>query len=221
MGVLGAIVAGVTALPLAWVAPIFAPDDLPLTYSGTIWSGEIGNIPVFDRAQITPKPPSFSADITAGNGTNFATGQVYNGGARDMTLQLNIASLPITDQRLSNLRGMIRANVSDIQYNAKGCISASGTVTTDVLQRNGGAVDWVGPALSGPISCEDGNLRASLSGRDADQEISADVTLMPDSIYRALIRANSQRPEADAILPLFGFTRDGRDFQLTEQGRWR
>ena len=134
---------------------------------------------------------------------------------------MDIATIPFTDGRLQGLRGDFSARLSELQVSEQSCQSASGTVRTDVLQRNGGQIQWTGPELTGPIRCESGALIADLSGRDAEQTITALVKIMPDGLYRADISVRTLRVEADAVLPLFGFSRSGQNFVLTEQGKWR
>ena len=51
--------------------------------------------------------------------------------------------------------------------------------------------------------------------------VDATIRMAPDGIYRADISVRTRREEADVVLPLFGFTRSGGSFLLTEQGRWR
>lgn len=134
---------------------------------------------------------------------------------------MDFASVPFTDGRLRGLRGDVTALILDMQFSEQSCQSATGTIQTDVLQRNGGTIQWTGPELTGPIRCEDGALIADLSGQDTEQAISALIRLVPDGTYRADINVRTLRAEADAVLPLFGFSRSGQSFVLTEQGKWR
>jgi len=90
---------------------------------------------------------------------------------------MDIATIPFTDGRLQGLRGDFSARLSELQVSEQSCQSASGTVRTDVLQRNGGQIQWTGPELTGPIRCESGALIADLSGRDAEQTITALVKI--------------------------------------------
>jgi len=176
---------------------------------------------VFGTANLDIHPFSQRVRLQAGKGLNFLSGDAGRRDAKEIDLHLNLADLPVTDGRLQGLRGELTAQISQMTYDSTGCLSATGEASTDVLQRNGGSIEWTGPRLEGPISCENGVFIADLSGRDAQQTVSARVQLASDGTYRADITARTNRPEADAVLPLFGFTRSGRDFKLTEQGKWR
>jgi hypothetical protein len=228
--ILPAAVAGIAAivfaLPLAWVAPRFVPADVKtaapnLTFSGTVWNGHISGIPFFDSANFDLAPLAGQADITAGNRRNYLSGRIGRSMAEDLSLRADLASFPSNDGRLQGLRGELVIRISEIKFTEAGCESATGSARTDVLQRNGGSIQWTGPGLEGPIRCEAGAVIADLSGEDAQQSITALIRLSPDGTYRADVTARTDRVEADAVLPLFGFSRSGRDFKLTEQGRWR
>lgn len=221
-GVAAGFAAALVALPLAWVAPLFVPETAPaLTYSGTVWQGNVTDIPVFETGTFKLHPRALSATLKAGNGQSYLAAKLSRETAHDLRLFVELSQLPITDGRLQGLRGVVAANITEITYNLDGCTEASGTLRTDVLQRNGGLTNWTGPELSGPVICEDGALTAILTGEDAEQSVEARLRFSPDGTYRAEITTRTVRQEAGAILPLFGFSRDGQDFKLTEQGNWR
>lgn len=222
IGIGAALVAAIAYVPLGWVAPAAVPDGVTgLRYSGSVWNGSITNIPVFDRATARVHPLSRTMDIRAGQGTAFARGNVSRTRAQDVRLILPLERLPLTDGRLQGLSGLIEVEIDEAAYSDAGCTSATGSARTDVLQRNGGVIDWTGPELAGPIRCEAGALVAELTGRDAAQSIAVTLSLRPDGVYRADVTAETSRAEADVVLPIFGFTRDGGVFRLTEQGNWR
>jgi len=166
-------------------------------------------------------PRSRRALIQSGQGQNYISADIGSRSARDIDLRINLATLPFTDSRLQGLRGTLNAQISNMEIENQSCVSATGTVNTDVLQRNGGLVQWTGPELTGPIRCEEGALIADLKGRDAQQNIEALIRMSPDTTYRVDITVRTNRAEADAVLPIFGFTRSGQNFVLIEQGRWR
>lgn len=221
-GVAAGLAASLAALPLAWVAPLAMPQSAPqLSYTGTIWQGNVSDIPVFETGTLKLNPLSRSATFAAGNGQSYLAGQLRRDEAKDIRLIVELSQLPLTDARLQGVRGVIEANVASIRYGADGCTEVSGNLRSDILQRNGGLTNWTGPELNGPILCEDGALTAVLTGEDTEQSVEARLRFSPDGTYRAEIRTRTSRQEAGAILPLFGFSSDGRDFKLTEQGNWR
>ena len=228
--VLPALLSGLAAIvayfPLGWGAGIFVPEDVKtiapdLSYSGTIWTGTVSGLPILGTANLDISPFSRRVHLVSGEGRNYASAELGPNSAKDVNLRIDLSDLPLSDDRLKGLRGELSAKISEIILNDQTCQTATGSLQTDVLQRNGGLIEWTGPELSGPIRCEDGALIADLSGRDAQQTISALIRMLPDGSYRAEITVRTVRAEADAILPLFGFTRSGQNFILTEQGRWR
>jgi len=223
---LSGLIALIAFLPLGWVAGLALPDTVKnvapdLSFQGTIWRPSVTGLPIFGSANLDISPLSRRALIQSGEGRNYLSADVSPSEAKDVDFRIDLSTIPFTDGRLQGLRGMLNAQISDMQIENQSCKSAAGTVTTDVLQRNGGTINWVGPELTGPIRCENGALIADLKGRDAQQNIAALIRMSPDNTYRADISVRTNRAEADAVLPIFGFTRSGQNFVLVEQGRWR
>jgi len=216
----------VAFLPLGWAAGFAVPDQVKtlapdLKYQGTVWNGSVTGLPIFGRANFDISPLSRRALIQSGEGQNYLSADVGTTLVKDVDLRINLATIPFTDSRLQGLRGRLNAQISDMEIENQSCKSANGNASTDVLQRNGGSVQWTGPELTGPIRCEAGAFIADLEGRDAQQRIQALIRMSPDNTYRVDITVRTARAEADAVLPIFGFTRSGQNFVLVEQGRWR
>ena len=222
LAILAGLGASIAVLPLSWVASPFVPDELSdLKFHGTIWNGTASNIPVFETANVKLDPLSLSVQVESGDGVNYLTGLVSTNYASDIDLVVDLSTLPLTDQRVSGLSGTVRMSLSEIKFDRESCLVANGSVITDVLQRNQPRLNWTGPELSGPISCEDGALIANISGQDQQQTIKALMRFSPNGTYRVDLSAQTSRSEAGAILPLFGFSRSGTEYKLTEQGKWR
>lgn len=221
-----AIATMIAALPLAWVAPKFIPDiaGKNLRYSGTIWQGSVSGVDLLDRLNFQLKPQSLFSPlplrINAGNGVNKLAVQIGRKRLKGLDLQLNVAELPLPDQRLAGLEGMANILVSKASFDAL-CHDAEGRVRTDILQKNKQKFAWTGPHLEGPISCQDGNVVFDLSGRDSTQAIEAKITVETAGGYKADITVQTSQAEAAAVLPLFGFSQTPQGFKLTEQGKWR
>lgn len=228
--ILPALAGGILALavffPMRWAAGWILPAEIrtlapDLKFGGSIWQGTISGLPIFGTANLNIAPLSRQVDFQAGKGRNFTAGRLTPTQVTDLDFRLNLESIPFTDRRLQGLRGELLAEISKAELKDQKCESANGLARTDVLQRNGGTIDWTGPELAGPIRCEAGALIVDLSGQDAQQTITALIRIQPDGSYRANISVRTVRTEADAVLPLFGFSRSGQSFVLTEQGRWR
>ena len=131
-----------------------------------------------------------------------------------------LANLPTTDGRLKELSGVVNVQISELKF-SKQCESVTGKANTDFLSRNKGRWQWQGPILSGPLSCENGDLIANLSGTENGQTIKADLRIAPNGTYRADFSVRTLQPEAAVVLPLYGFEKRSSEFLLTEQGKWR
>ena len=224
--ILSGIAAVAVCLPLRWAAAWVLPDNIKtiapdLKMHGTIWRGTLSGLPLFGTANVNISPAARQIEFEGGDGRNYVSGSLSPSVAKALDLRVNFADVPFTDGRLKGLRGDFMAEISEMQFAENVCQSAAGSASTDVLQRNGGTIQWTGPELSGPVRCEDGAVIVDMSGKDAQQNINASIKIMPNGTYRAELKVRTKRPEADAVLPLFGFSRSGQSFVLTEQGKWR
>lgn len=221
--VLGALI---TNLPLSWAGSAAIPksENLQPVFMGTIWNGTIANIPqigsiktkVSPLALITGKPPvQFSSKAPY---LNFS-GQAGLGGRLSALVDGDMRGLASVDGRFAGVSGRYDLNIAELILKDS-CISGAGAVSTDVLTRNAALWEWQGPDLSGPISCENGDLVLSLTGSDELQDITAIIRVAPSGTYRAEIDVISRDPRAGSVLPLFGFEQSGQGYRLNEAGRW-
>ena len=224
--ILSGIIAVGVCFPLRWAAAWVLPDNIKtlapdLKMQGTIWSGTLSGLPLFGTANVNISPAARQVKFEAGQGRNYVSGLLFPSGAEAVDFRMDFATVPFTDGRLRGLRGDFTAQISEMQIAEQSCQAATGSARTDVLQRNGGTIQWTGPELTGPIRCEDGSVVVDMSGQDPQQNINAVIKILPNGTYRAELNVRTSRPEADAVLPLFGFSRSGQSFVLTEQGKWR
>ena len=101
----------------------------------------------------------------------FISGQASRKQLKDIRFSGTLAKLPTRDGRLKELAGQVEIRVADLNIKDGKCSSASGQASTDFLMMNQARWQWRGPKLSGPISCEAGDLLANLSGRENRQII--------------------------------------------------
>lgn len=218
----------ISHLPLKWVAPYFMPEaaGTNIQYSGTIWNGHVRGVEFVGGANFQLSPKAF---LTGGLPLEFNTrssamaisGEASRRQLKDVVFAGTLSELPTRDGRLKELAGQVDINVSDLQLKDRQCTSAEGQVSTDFLAMNQTRWQWSGPKLTGPISCEAGELIVNLSGQENGQAIRADLRLSKDGSYAADITVQTNQPEAGVVLPLYGFEKQGRDYKLTEQGKWR
>lgn len=224
---IGALFALISKLPLGWVAPLFMPVEAGsnLRYSGTIWKGQISGIDYAGRAQFKLAPKAL---LSGGLPLSFKTaspaltmsGQASGRKLEDFRFSGQLAHLPTRDGRLKELAGQVNFTIFKMEFD-ENCLEGAGRANTDFLTRNRGRWQWAGPVLSGPISCEGGELIVNLSGSEDNQTIRADMRLSPNGSYSADISVRTRQPEAGVVLPLYGFTSANGEFRLTERGQWR
>ena len=217
-----ACLAGLASLirhfPLAW-AGVLLPQGMG-TYSGTIWNGQISQVPLLGSVKLDGRLGS--ARLTSAPGDVTFSGDVSPRGVKDLVLSMPVARLPISDTRLLGLDGRVSLRIEQAVIADGACQSATGRASTDVLSVNGSRFQWSGPTLSGPVDCMDGRLRVRLSGKDSTQSVNATILTGLDGIYQTDISVESNDPLAGNALALFGFTPTSNgQFELSEQGRWR
>lgn len=225
---LGSLTAVMSQLPLKWIGPYLMPESAGsnVKFSGTLWNGQVRGLDFIDRVHLNLSPKAF---LTGGLPLKFKThssamamsGKASRRQLKDVVFTGKLAMLPTRDGRLKELAGQVDIIVSDLQIKDQQCASALGQLSTDFLAMNQTRWQWSGPELAGPISCEAGDLIVNLSGMENRQTIRADLRLSKNGSYAANITVQTDQPEAGVVLPLYGFEKKDRDYQLTEQGQWR
>ena len=231
LAVFGGMAAMLTALvvyfPLAWVGGRALPEDVQPrpVFSGTIWNGTVSGIP--QVGPVTLKT-SFAELLKGGRGVSFKSEAPYLNfegtaglrGRASVNVDGNIRGMASMDRRFAGLEGVYKLAVPEITLGEK-CQSAAGTFSTDILQRNQRVWEWQGPALSGPVTCENGDVVLTVSGKDPIQDIRAVIRIDPLGAYKIEVDVTTGDTRADLVLPLFGFQKSGRDYRLLEAGRWQ
>ena len=218
---LGAFGGITTQAPLSWVTgerlALADPDAQAL---GTIWDGSIAHIdglpPVRTRLE------GRQVILTASGPQLDMQGIAAPGRLSDIALSLPVASLARFDPRLSGLGGDVSLTVDELIFDGARCASASGQASTDVLAVNTTSWRWQGPPLSGPISCEEGDVLIAMDGQDASGSVEARIRISPAGPYRTEVTVQTSDPAAGAVLPLFGFDASGTNrWRLNESGAWQ
>ncbi|RKQ72129.1 type II secretion system (T2SS) protein N [Litorimonas taeanensis] len=235
--ILAGVVLGLVAfLPLSWVGPMVLPSAFKTNntaYFGTVWKGGLLNLRDVNTVNYTLKPSAllrggYPLEIELGAVGVEVSGFAAQNKARNLSMHMNVASLPLPDPRLKGLSGQINARVETVNWDKDGkCKSLSGTAQSDVLTRNRALFQWDGPVLSGPIGCDNaGDYIFNLSGQDDLQSITARISISALGQYKSDINVITRDEDAALVLPLFGFEdrghkAEGREFSLVEQGQWR
>lgn len=227
----------IKAWPLAWT-PLkrtminlnVTPEGTSPDLRGTLWRGEVKGLEPVGTLRYTLSPfntlkgkplLSFSTNSRAIS----SEGKGHFSGVKDVTARGDLAWILPKDRRFGGVQGRFDLIFDtldfDIREFEKGCVSATGSFETDVLQRNQSIWYWTGPKLSGPIRCEAGNLVTDLKGFEDGQDFNIRVKMQADGIYSADIQVITNMQGADAVMALYGFTKSGRTYSLIETGKWR
>lgn len=218
--------------PLAWSPLSWLKNDLPFQprFSGTIWQGQITHIPNIDALQVSVSPRRIlkgapAIEFSATQPALSLRGQAGVGRLRNVDAKGWIHWILPLDPRFQSIAGDYHLTFDELSYGVSGaqsgCQNARGQFSTDVLQRNVQIWRWRGPAMSGPIKCQDGDFIAILSGDDGQQSIDVKTFLKVDGRYEVEINVHTRQVGAAALLPLYGFEPVQDGFRLNEQGRWR
>lgn len=228
--ILGAVLAiggaVISQLPLSMVAPKAEFAGKPLKYSGTIWKGQVFGTNAGTLNLETSLGRFFSGQnpvhVNGGPQGLSLQAEAGPGGLRALKVEGSMQSLALRDPRVGAVSGNFKLDVPDMKI-LKVCDYAEGTAWTDFLSQNAATFRWQGPAIEGPVRCEDGRIIVDMAGQDDVAEITAKVTIGLEGSYRADITAKinpSIEPFAGPSLTQSGFHKDGGLYKLTEQGTW-
>lgn len=212
----------VARLPLGLIAGGSLPAGAHA--SGSVWQGAIdglvvpgapgARLKVYGRA-LALFGLGLSADVRMeglqfqGRGT-LSTSVLSPRSLTDGAFNFDLTALALPVPVIGHIRGR---NIS-VTLTAEGsCISASGTLTSDAVQRTGVRYSWAGPLLEGPLTCVNGVLVATLVGVSDGTQVALEL-----SGDRNTQRAELSFDNAPAILSFAlegaGFRRKG-DNQLS------
>ncbi len=218
-------------LPARWAGALLPaslkPQIIAGSLSGTLWDGQVKLLPPKTRwplhihYKINPLSALFRAPYShmqlSGSGFSskgklgiFGQNHIQ---AKDISAEFNMALLPISDPRLTELSGQSFITLDRLKIK-NGCRVAEGRARTNILSVNLDNWQWSGPLLSGPISCDGDIILAAMRGQDDNHDISFDLRLFPDGVYGIDIQITPKTalPADFAIaLGLLGFeqTEDG------------
>jgi len=229
--ILGGIVAiggaVISQLPLSLVGPKIQISGKTPQYSGTIWNGFMTGTDAGTLTLKTSLGKLFSGKnpvhVWGGPDGLSIRAEAGFSGLRALNLDGTMKALALRDPRVARVNGNFRLDIPDMKL-MQSCEYADGRMWTNFLSQNVDLMRWKGPELEGPVTCEDGNIIADLSGADEAADISARVTIGLEGNYKADITVNvNQSVErfAGPTLIQSGFHKSGNVYQLTEQGRWQ
>lgn len=217
----------ISQLPLSVVGPKIDIGGKTPQYGGTIWKGFMsGTDAGVLEVQTSPgrllsgKNPVHVWGGPEGLSIHAEAGLA---GLRAIKLEGTMKALALRDPRVGGVQGDFKLDIPDMKV-MQSCDYANGTAWTDFLSRNAATLRWQGPALEGPVSCEDGRVIVDLSGQDQTAEITAKVIIGLEGSYRADITAKvaaSLERFAAPSLTASGFHKSGGVYKLTEQGKWQ
>lgn len=223
--VLPALAALLLQLPASWARPFLSDVIKPqMQLSGSVWRGRVTG-DGFGAVEFQTHPIALLTDGKLVTFQSQAPGFIAKGGARagrisDVSVNGLVNTFSTFDSRLGSLKGDFNLQLESLEFD-EACEKASGTVSTNVLASNFNVWRWQGPPLSGPVSCENGDLLLSLYGVDEEQGFDVDIRLKASGTYSARVTINTRDSQAAQVLPLFGFEQNTHGFTLMESGRWQ
>ena len=120
------------------------------------------------------------------------------------TIDLSPYSLP-TQQPIALFGNMVISGAT-IEFDTAGqCLSATGNLQTDSLQRIAGQINWQAPLLKGPLSCKNGLLVANLTGSLDNTTISSEWQFAAMTVQSGQIHVTTDNSSAEYFLSQAGF----------------
>lgn len=225
LGLLGSCAALVVNFPLKWVVKLGGPSETVnyFTPYGTIWNGFIRPDIAGDLVLKTRVRGGYLRLDNYGGSTDVSA-IIRPRSLSDLEAAFPLRDLANYDARFANVAGRLAINIDTLTF-SKGwaeCEDVSGDFTSDVLQQASiqfGLAPW--PELSGPITCENGDLVANFTSKADGDELSANLVFDLSGQYNANIKVNTYRRDAGPVLQMYGFENRQGEYVLIEQGQWR
>jgi hypothetical protein len=218
-------------IPFSIINPTNAASALSGKFSGTIWNGTAKDIitPVgalnlrFKASPLSLLMLSVSGEWQANSLGVNAQGKAETSlfSNRKLTasqIELNLSAFNIQEAIIGTLNLDIRA--LEISENGA-CIAVDGDGKTDALIRSQETLNWRGPLLEGPLSCDNGNFILTLAGENNGERVTIKSTLFTNGLYQHDITVSSDNPLLAAALVYQGFEDNIEDFRLQKNGQWR
>ncbi|MEQ9505756.1 MAG: type II secretion system protein N [Hyphomonas sp.] len=145
---------------------------------------------------------------------NVSIGTGARATLRQFDLELDLLRLDQAALWIRQSGGRVHLKGEVVRFGAAGCVEATGTATSDVLERN---IEILGAGWSpmrGELRCESGDLVIPLESANASgTRFLAQLRIAPGRPGRFDARVSGLLPrELDYALPIAGFTRDGADY---------
>lgn len=232
---LGALIAN---LPARWA---FEQGGLARTaishdrISGSVWNGRMTNVSIAGQrlgdVSFAIKPLAllsgklnYEYDV-AGPPGRFV-GDISVGFDRSIEVSLPRARVDV--QGLERLQEVLRRAPSEVRIEGLrlavtsdgACTTASGALTSDILQANGERLGWSGPEMVGTLSCQNGVVGLSLESAEGPDVISAELSFDGRvAIYDLSARVESTNPNVVQAVQQLGFQAEGTGFTYTRTNR--
>ncbi len=226
LALMAVVVGAASQLPLSWFSGVVSTPngvDAP-ELSGTVWAGQVKGLPGLPTMETDLNPlkllGGFPLRFSGQSQGLSLQGEVGPGRLNDVRYSAELNALPIRDGRLIGLSGRIDINISDARFGGS-CETITGSARTDVLSRNQARWQWSGPELSGPLTCDNGDVLVALEGSDVMSTITAGLRVRMDGTYQLDTQIESRDSKAALVLPLMGFEVSRSGYRLTEQGQWQ
>ena len=187
---------------------------------GSIWNGQVTDLSVQQRRigafDLKLRPYSLLSGSLAydakwigafGQGTGRISANTQRFISEDVSLSISLSDIPDLIEELKQVDGTFRMNEAKVQWERfDGCEAASGRLQTDLVRLLGHRMqkDW--PELTGNLSCDNGELVATLSGVSAqDETFDIELYIAPQMPVRYNANISGVSPDIQNALALYGF----------------
>ncbi len=192
--------------------------------AGTIWNGQASDVRLgrqslgtgrFQQSLIPLIGGTLDSRFALSGVSLVAQGQVRFSGSGSLQLSEFRATGQTSElvglvEDIRDLDGRYAVDIARLIVSDGACVEADGRVWTDLLTNLDVRYQWAGPELEGPLSCENGDIRLSLSGTgDSGEAISVELVGRMDGRGSFNTRIRSAGPELRQAAILLGFQVQG------------
>ncbi|MEZ5897482.1 MAG: type II secretion system protein N [Parvularculaceae bacterium] len=218
---LAAFVAGVGAFAPAELFAVAAARGSAFDYvgaRGTIWRGAVIGASydgiLLGDIDFTLRPASLlrgrvRISASSSNGAMRGAGDISVGLRRLSISGLNgefdLGAIRRYSFFGAPYRGRMRIDMTGLRLSRDGCDAGSGTLWTNALTVSAGQWNATGFDLSGPVMCENGELRAKLSGAGVEGRLEISGAVDSGLNFSMQAIAAPRRPEVYNALKLLQF----------------
>lgn len=228
---IGALVVGAFFIPIATALKYSGAAENGVEWTdakGSILSGRLEGLKIkgteygtvdlkLDVPSVFKAEPRYDVDWSSTHGTGTGKVTVASGGIytlEDYAIDLDLLAFDLAAKWVQKSGGRVKLEGSAIRFQGNECLDATGTATSDVLDRNRDILGAGWSELRGDVSCDDGKLLIPLESENpSGTRFIVRLRAAPGTAGKFEARVAGVIPRTlNFALPLAGFSRDGDEF---------